>query len=266
MTPLDELLEANPLPAASGGKDDKGTILVIGGPPSCPGAALLTGEAALRTGSGRVQLCVAPSVAAEVAVALREAAVYAWDLTGDPSPEVSDAIERADVIVIGVGHTHVPASAVDAVAQRSSATLVLDAGALHVATELARDHTVVIAPNAAEAAELLASDETDETQLAEALCDRLGQPVAVRGTIAVVAADDGPWSYDELPDGLGTPGSGDVFIGALAAVLAKGCKTTAALGWAIALHARAAGRLAACTPVGYLAGEIARELPHALAG
>jgi NAD(P)H-hydrate repair Nnr-like enzyme with NAD(P)H-hydrate dehydratase domain len=67
-----------------------------------------------------------------------------------------------------------------------------------------------------------------------------------------------------LTDGLGSAGSGDVFIGALAALLGNGCKTAAALGWGIDLHARAAGRLAAGTPVGYLASDVARELPNAL--
>jgi predicted transcriptional regulator len=38
-----------------------------------------------------------------------------------------------------------------------------------------------------------------------------------------------------------------------------------ALAWAVELHARAAVRLARSTPVGYLAHEIADELPHALA-
>jgi ADP-dependent NAD(P)H-hydrate dehydratase len=264
--PLDELLGAHPLPTPSGGKDEKGTILVIGGPPTCPGAALLTGGAALRTGSGRVKLCVDPEVAAHVAVSLPETAVIAWDVENDPPNAVADAVERADVIVVGVGHVHMPVSAVRAVANRTDGTLVLDAGALHAATELAPDHPLVVAPNTSEAAELLHSDESDEGRLARALCDRLGQPVAVRGAVAVVAADDGVWCYDDLPDGLGTPGSGDVFIGALAALLGNGCKTVAALGWGIALHARAAGRLAARTPVGYLASDVVRELPHALAG
>jgi ADP-dependent NAD(P)H-hydrate dehydratase len=258
MKPLSELLAANPRPSAAGGKEEKGTIVVVGGPPTCPGAAVLTGTAALRAASGRVQLCVDPSVAAHVGVALPEAAVIGWDLHADVPGNVADVIAHADVVVIGVGHAHVPAAAVHAVAERTDATLVLDAGALHVATKLARDHTVVLAPNPGEAAELLGIDESDEERLAASLCDQLGQPVAVRGTRAVVAAADGTWCCDELPDGLGTPGSGDVFIGALAALLGNGCKSAAALGWAIALHAGAGARLTGS----YLASDVARELSN----
>src|ERR1044072_8578109 len=102
MKRLLELLERHPLPSPSGGKDEKGTILVIGGPPACPGAALLTGRAALQTGSGRVQLCVDPTVTAAVGTALPEAAVFGWDLRLDLPGEVTDELGHADVVVIGV--------------------------------------------------------------------------------------------------------------------------------------------------------------------
>ena len=61
MRRLEELLAAHPLPDRSGGKDESGTVVVIGGPPTCPGAVLLAGSAALRTGCGRVQLVVDPT-------------------------------------------------------------------------------------------------------------------------------------------------------------------------------------------------------------
>ena len=264
MKPLQELLDAHPLPLPSGSKDDKATVLVIGGPPTCPGAAVLAGTAALRAGAGRVQLCVDPTVAPAVGVALPEAAVFGWDMRSPVPPTLKDVLAHADVIVIGVGHRHVETDVVESIAAETEATLVLDAGALAAAVELAPRHTIVIAPNPSEAAELAGSDESTEEELAVAVRRAVGQPVAVRGTVAVVAAEDGAWRYDALPEGLGTPGSGDVFVGTLGALLGNGSKPAAALGWAIALHARAAGRLAVDRPVGYLAREVAEELPHAL--
>ena len=265
MKPLAELLARHPLPNPEGGKDEKGTIVVVGGPPTCPGAALLTGTSALRAGSGRVQLCVDPAVTTALGVALPEAAVFGWDLHTAMPRDVADALGTADVVVVGVGHTHVPGDAVRAIAARTDAPLVLDAGALHAAGDVATSHALVIAPNAHEAAQLLDDDTTDdEGHLARALQLRFGQPVAVRGAIAAVADADDVWCYDELPPGLGTPGSGDVFVGVLATLIGNGCASDAALAWAVELHAGAARRLATDTPVGYLASDVARELPAAL--
>jgi hydroxyethylthiazole kinase-like uncharacterized protein yjeF len=265
VTPLDELLATHPLPRPSGGKDDKGTVVVVGGPPSCPGAAVLSGTAALAMGAGRVQLCVDPTNRVAIGVAVPEAAVVGWDLQSEVPAELRELLADADVVLIGVGHREIPSHIVRAVAEATNATLLLDAGALGATLDLAQDHALVIAPNPSEAAGLLGADESDEEQLATALQARVGQAVAVRGTIAVVADADGVWSYDALPDGLGTPGSGDVFAGTLAALLGNGCKPTPALGWAVALHARAASHLAENTPVGYLARDVVRELPYALA-
>jgi NAD(P)H-hydrate repair Nnr-like enzyme with NAD(P)H-hydrate dehydratase domain len=64
---------------------------------------------------------------------------------------------------------------------------------------------------------------------------------------------------------LGTPGSGDVLVGVAAGLLATGCVDAAALGWAVALHARAGALCAEQAPVGSLASELARALPRALA-
>ena len=69
------LLRAWPLPGGGSGKDDRGSVLVIGGARMTPGAALLAGVAALRSGAGRLTLAVAESVAVHLAVALPEAGV-----------------------------------------------------------------------------------------------------------------------------------------------------------------------------------------------
>ena len=50
------LLRAWPLPDGGSGKDDRGSVLVIGGARKTPGAALLAGVAALRAGAGRLTL------------------------------------------------------------------------------------------------------------------------------------------------------------------------------------------------------------------
>jgi NAD(P)H-hydrate repair Nnr-like enzyme with NAD(P)H-hydrate dehydratase domain len=129
---------------------------------------------------------------------------------------------------------------------------------------------LVVAPNETEAASMLgerSGGEFDVADLAARLAASLGdRPVAVRGVDTVVVdGAGGRWDHRSAPDGLGTAGSGDVFAGAALALLGRGVEPVAALGWAVALHARA-GELATArvAAVGFLAREVAAELPRAL--
>ena len=85
------LLRGWPLPGGGSGKDDRGSVLVIGGARGTPGAALLAGIAALRSGAGKLMLAVAESTAVQLAVALPEAGVTGLpELPADPrrAPEL----------------------------------------------------------------------------------------------------------------------------------------------------------------------------------
>jgi hydroxyethylthiazole kinase-like uncharacterized protein yjeF len=264
MKQLDELLATCPLPDASGGKDAKGNTMIIGGPPSCPGAVLLAATASLRVGSGRVQLVVHPEVAPGVATALPEGMVLGWDQRAPLSDGVTQQLAKAGVVVVGSGCSELEPDAVAMVADATDAHLVLDAGALPVALELSKRARVTIAPNPDEGERLL--DRTgSEAVLAPMLADALGSAVAVRGETTVVAHDDECWVFDDAPPGLGTPGSGDVFVGVLGGLLACGLDDLGALAWATAIHAHAGALLAAATPIGYLASEIAAQIPRARA-
>jgi hydroxyethylthiazole kinase-like uncharacterized protein yjeF len=265
MTPLEELLARHPLPdAAEGSKDDKGHVLIIGGPPSCPGAVTLAAGAALRMGAGRVQVSVDPSVAAAVGVAVPEVAVFAWNQKASPPAELLPRLRVANVVAIGPGHQVLDEIVVRSTAERvAHGIVILDAGALPATFAVARGCRVLLAPNPTEAAQLLDRDG-DEELLARALAEKLDCPVAVRGAATVIADGDECFTFDAAPPGLGTPGSGDVFVGILAALAAGGSPPVAALGWAVHLHAAAGRRLAAATPVGYLASDLVREIPFAL--
>jgi ADP-dependent NAD(P)H-hydrate dehydratase len=264
MTPLPDLLAQHALPDATGGKDERGTLVVVGGPATCPGAALLAGTAALRSGAGRVQLVVDPAVSAALGVAIPEALVTGWDQTGRVPDAVAGRLESADAVVIGPGQDRMDPAVVHAIVELAGAApVVLDAGALPACRTLPDDTVLVVAPNTVEAEELVGPG--DAGTLATTLSEKLLRPVAVRGAVTVVADGDERWAFDDAPPGLGTPGSGDVLIGVLGRLLAGGMDPVGALGWAVELHAVAAALLAQSTPVGYLAREIADQLPRALA-
>lgn len=264
MTPLAELLAEHPLPEASGGKDDRGTLVIVGGPATCPGAVVLSGTAALRSGGGRVQLVVDPAVRAALGVAVPEVLVTAWDQEGAVPDAVADQLRAADAVIVGPGHDRMDEAVVHAIVEAAGdARVVLDAGALPSCRTTPDGARLVLAPNTSEAEALVGPG--DEATLATTLAGKLRRPVAVRGAVTVIAQKGDRWVFDDAPPGLGTPGSGDVLIGVLGRLLAGGMAPVGALGWAVALHARAAASLAATTPAGYLAREIADRLPDALA-
>ncbi len=102
------LLRQWPLPDAGASKYGRGRVLVVGGAARTPGSVLLAGEAALRVGAGHLQLAVAESTAAALAVAVPEAGVTSLPQTASGSvrgtgvDRLADA-ESADVVLVGPG-------------------------------------------------------------------------------------------------------------------------------------------------------------------
>ena len=106
-----QLLREWPLPEAQDGSDKhaRGTVVVVGGAVSTPGALLLAGLGALRAGAGRLQVLTVEATAVALAVALPEASVVGLpagaggSLAPGAAEEVLAACERADAVVLGPG-------------------------------------------------------------------------------------------------------------------------------------------------------------------
>src|SRR5579875_1130542 len=72
-----------PLPrVGEGGKESRGTVVVIGGAHHTPGAVLLAGVAALRVGAGKLTMATVEQNAPALAVTVPEAGVVALPATG----------------------------------------------------------------------------------------------------------------------------------------------------------------------------------------
>jgi NAD(P)H-hydrate repair Nnr-like enzyme with NAD(P)H-hydrate dehydratase domain len=91
--------------------------------------------------------------------------------------------------------------------------------------------------------------------------------VVLKGAVTHIAAPHGRvWRHEGGNAGLATSGSGDVLAGIIAGLVARGASVEQAALWAVALHARAGERLAVrFGPIGYLAREIAGEVPALMA-
>jgi ADP-dependent NAD(P)H-hydrate dehydratase len=271
------------LPDPGDSKHSRGHVLVIGGSRSTPGAAMLAGLAALRVGAGVLALAVPEPVAIPVAVAVPESGVIAfaespqrcWDGDG-----LRRAIAAADAVLVGPGLDDpdltgallrgLTAPEVGAVLAQTP--VALDAFALGVLA----DHPewspptqagMVLSPNRAEAARLLARDEgdlaSDEGGLASEIAERLDATVSYQS--AVADASGRVWQVAAGHPGLGTSGSGDVLSGAVAGLLARCQDGPQAAVWATYLHAVAGDRLAPRVgPLGFLARDLVAELPAVL--
>lgn len=272
-------LRAWPLSDPSGGKETRGTVLVLGGTATTPGAVGLAGEAALRAGAGKLALATARSVAGPLAVAVPEARVFGLDedehgsLAPSAGAAMLDPARGADAVLIGSGFIHPDASValLSTILPDLEGPVVLDAlGTAYLTAHpdgLAHlGGNAVVTANIKELARTLGRDE-DETagdplDAALELARRAGVVVLAGGVIKYVASPDGRgWAVEGGGPGLGVSGSGDVQAGIVAGLLARGEEPAKSAVWAAYLHARAGERLAAA--VGRL-GYLARELPAAV--
>jgi ADP-dependent NAD(P)H-hydrate dehydratase len=267
------LLREWPLPVPGGGKDARGTVLVVGGSRFTPGAVLLAGVAALRAGAGVLQLAV---------VGLPETA--AGSVEGTPPDRLRELAARARVVLVGPGLDDVDRTGellrhlLDAAGPRTG--IVLDAyalGALSRVPDLlaGRTQPVVLTPNRTEADYLLGNggdagggggkgDDRDPIADAAAIAERFGATVSLFG--AVASPDGHTWRDGSGDAGLGTSGSGDVLAGLVAGLLSRGADPAQAACYGAHVHGVSGQRLIPrYGRIGYLARELLDEIPRTLA-
>jgi ADP-dependent NAD(P)H-hydrate dehydratase len=269
-----QLLRDWPLPLPGGGKDSRGTVLVVGGSRFTPGAVLLAGIAALRAGAGVLQLAVAESTAAALSIQVPEALVIglpetgSGSVAGEPPDRLRELATEARVILVGPGLDDVHLTGdllrhlIDAAGPRTA--LVLDAyalGALSHEPDLLGSQPVVLTPNLTEAGFLLGRDPGDDlASAATALAEKYGAVVSLFGTVA--HPDGRRWREESGDAGLGTSGSGDVRAGIVAGLLSRGAEPEQAACFGAWVHAVAGQRL---IPRYGRIGFLARELLDGIA-
>ena len=160
-------------------------------------------------------------------------------------------------------------------AARPESPLLLDADALNVLAPI-RDGVlrtargpVVLTPHPGEMARLLALStrdiNADRIVYARKLVEETGAGVLLKGARSVIVTPELEVFVNSSGNpGMGTPGMGDVLSGIIGALLGQGMAVADALKLGVFIHGNAADRLATrIGPAGYLAGELADELPAA---
>lgn len=283
------LLRDWPLPAPGEDKYSRGTVLVIGGGRTTPGAAVLAGTAALRAGAGKLTLAVAESVAVQVGVALPECGAMGLpenangSVSGEGLDRISSVLDRADTILVGPGLDDLDLAeellrrllerehSVGRSEGANRPALVIDAYALAGLLKLEERldpwrGRLILTPNMPEAEILLGRGLKDLESDVMSIARRFDAVVSCQGVIAGSPGGGSGnvelWKITTGYGGLGTSGSGDVLAGAIAGVRARGTSGPQAACWGTHLHAAAADRLASkLGPLGFLARELADELP-----
>lgn len=253
------------LPDPGGSKKARGDVVIVGGSRRSPGAVLLSGEAALRVGAGRVGLVVPSEVEAGLGVAMPEAGVYALPDGDHPLDDsLRSALSGADAVLLGPGFADPDSTlaALHDVSEAGVTRLILDAFALGVLSDVDRatlPTELIINANQEEAALLLERD-LGEDRVAD-LLEIAERYRAVVHCYGVVAASDGrSWRAASGGPGLGTAGSGDVLSGAITGFAARGVEPEQAAVWGGWTHARAGDRLEEETGIGFLARDLAPAL------
>ncbi|HEV2643658.1 MAG TPA: NAD(P)H-hydrate dehydratase, partial [Candidatus Elarobacter sp.] len=238
-------LRRNPLPRPDpeGDKNTRGTVLVVGGALTMPGAVLLAGIGALRAGAGKLQLATCRDVIPQLATAVPEALVTPLPQTDQggigaaAADEVVHHAEGLDALLLGPGM--VDQLDVDAIVQRVLAdvrapTLIFDAAALaslgkHASLARVRDGRIIATPHAGEMASMLGVEKddvlADPRGFALRAAKHLHAVVVLKGARTYVASPDGAVvRYTKGGVGLGTSGSGDTLAGIVAGLAARGAE------------------------------------------
>lgn len=233
-----------PARAPTAHKGAFGHVLVVGGDHGSGGAVLLAAEAALRCGAGLVS--VATRREHLPALLARTPEVMAHGI--ETRAELLALAERATVIVAGPGLGTGPWSEqlLDGVlaAERPR---VLDADALNLvaAKGLACGPApAVLTPHPGEAARLLGSDTAsiaeDRFAALDALRERSGAAVLLKGAGTLIAGDEGIALCPYGNPGMASGGMGDVLSGVIGALLAQGLAPGPAAQLGACLHGAAA--------------------------
>lgn len=265
-----------------------GTVIVVGGSSTMPGAPAICARAAFRAGAGLVKIASAPDVLA-TAIAIEPGATGIALGTrtsgGSDAHQQRQAIDHADpeqlaVLAIGPGMgTSDAAGRLVENLLRTNRPVVLDADGLNLIAQSSYrhrtgEHPLVLTPHPGEYRRLaqrlgLDFDPTDPGQrpaAAAALADAHRAVVVLKGHRTIVT--DGKQLYTNATGNpaLATAGSGDVLTGLLAALIAQGMDAFNAAVCAVHAHGRAADLWAQKHGKrGLLARELADGIPEALA-
>jgi len=222
-------LSRMPRRPAESHKGTFGRVLCVCGSAGMCGAAYFAAKAAYRVGAGLVRILTVEENRSVLQTLIPEAIVSVYD-----PHTLADAVEWADVLVVGCGLGVTPASRgllSDLLRMREDKPTVLDADALNL---LARNPSLikyargaVITPHVGEMCRLTAlpGEEilADPVRVAQDFAQKHACVCVLKSHRTVVSdGTEGVYRNNSGNSGLATGGSGDVLAGIIGGILAQG--------------------------------------------
>jgi NAD(P)H-hydrate epimerase len=229
-----------------------GRVLIVGGNMEMIGAPVLAGEAALRMGSGLVQVAMPAAVLAAGLSVVPELIGLALDESIASTKKLLEAAEKADVLALGPGLGQSPTTSkrLDALF-RLAKPMVVDADALNYLSSLGKwpksfAARAVLTPHPGEMKRLVKligrsevpDDEEGRIALAAAAAKAFGQVIVLKGHRTVVTDAEKVYVNHTGDSSLSKAGAGDVLSGILASLIGQGMASFNAACAAVHLHGK----------------------------
>jgi hydroxyethylthiazole kinase-like uncharacterized protein yjeF len=276
------VLELAPHRAAGSTKFSSGQVVIVGGSRGLTGAVCLSALGAIRSGAGYATVAVPADLESIFEVKLTEVmsvgcASREGRLRPAASEQILGATERAACVVLGsgMGREQGTQRLARELTQRIRAPLVLDADGLNahagrIEALADRQWPLVLTPHEGEMGRLLDRDsaaiKAQRLESATEAARRSEAIVVLKGDDSIVT-DGARIAVNAVSSPqLATAGTGDVLIGVIAALIARGLEPFAATCAAVQAHSRA-GRVAG-ERVGndsVIAGDVVEAMPAGLA-
>lgn len=255
-------------------KGNFGHVVVIGGDYGMAGAVAMAAQAAARTGAGLVSCATRPEHIAAIVARCPEVMAHGVNGLGELKP----LLDRATAIVVGPGLGQSAWSEQMLLgawqcAQEKSLPLLIDADALNLLAqgsiiESPHYENWVLTPHPGEAARLLncanIEIQRDRFAAANALQERFGGAVILKGAGSLIASKDGIDVVNYGNPGMASGGMGDVLSGIVGGLLAQRFAPARAAALAACLHGRAAELAAQKGERGLLATDLISHLRELL--
>lgn len=283
MININDVLSRFPRRKPDSNKVDFGHVLVIAGSAGCTGAAYLTSQAALLSGSGLVTLAVGRGIYGILASKLTEVMVRPFFETRDYSlslmaeKELISFGEKCNVAAIGPGisqNKETQELARNLVA-RLDKPVILDADGINAFAGYANDLKkakagLVLTPHVGEMARLLGKDveeiKNNRKDIAISFANEYNTVLVLKGHNTIVANPKGEFYINETGNpGMATGGTGDILTGMIAGFVAQGVDLFTASILGVYFHGLAGD--AAIKRKGMLsliATDLLQELPETL--
>ncbi|MCI5500654.1 MAG: NAD(P)H-hydrate dehydratase [Lachnospiraceae bacterium] len=248
----EDILNLLPARKSRTNKGSYGRVLVIAGSPGMSGACYFTAKAAYRMGCGLVKVMTSDDNLGIIKTKLPEAITSSYE-----SDNISDAVNWADVIVIGpgIGINAYSEKLMKEVLNITDKPVIIDADGLNILSELnkkskssdklypyALSSNYIVTPHMKEMSRLIdvSVDDIKNNMMKYTSKQSKGCTIVLKDARTVISDGNSVYINTTGNNGLSTGGSGDVLAGMISGLVAQGAEPFEAAKLAVCIHGLAA--------------------------